>query len=118
MIGKEVEESRPVTLLEALDILEERKKGEDFGYEQQVTYEYGEVLKKSVKMSKDKAVKMKKELEGLGLGEKTAVKIVDIMPINEMQLKQVLLIEKKTLEEDIAKTMSALLETLEVCAYS
>ncbi len=103
MIGKEVEESRPVTLLEALDILEDRKKEEDFGYEQQVTYEYGEAIKKSVKISKDKTAEMKKELEGLGLSDKVAIKIIDIMPINEMQLKQVLLMEKKALEEDLAK---------------
>jgi DNA-directed RNA polymerase subunit F len=97
MIGKEKSETKVATLAEVLEILEERKKVGDVGYEQQITEEYA---KKFSKLSVSDARKMMKELAEFGIGEKTAAKVVEIMPNDLMQLKQVLLIEKKPVEED------------------
>lgn len=100
MIGKASTDKRVVSLPETLDILEERKKGGELGYEQELAYEHA---KKFSAISIEKAKKLKGELTDLGLSEKTAVKVVDVMPINEAQLRNVLIIEKKTVEEEMVK---------------
>ncbi len=97
MIGRGKTDTRIATLPEVLEILEERKKEGDTGYEQQLTDEYA---KKFTKLSAADAKKIMKELAELGLGEKSASKVVEIMPADLIMLKQVLIIEKKPLEED------------------
>jgi len=98
MIGKEVGKKSPVTLPEAYEILEARKKDGELGYEQKLAYEHASKFKK---LSVSKARELKQELLGLGLSDTTATKIIDIMPSDLIQLKQVLLIEKKPIEEDM-----------------
>ena len=79
----DVGQKEPVTLSEAYEILEKRKKeGSELGYVQKLAYEHAS------------------ELMALDLTAATAAKIVDIMPINVEQLKQVLIIEKKPIEEE------------------
>lgn len=97
MIGKGKSETRIATLPEVREILEERKKEGETGYEQQLTDEYA---KKFTKVSEADAKKMMKELTELGLGEKSAAKVIEIMPSDIIMLKQVLLIEKKSIEEE------------------
>lgn len=103
MIGKDETGKRPVALAEALDILEERKKADKLGYEQELAYDH---IKKFSTVGVDGVKKMKKALEEFGLGEATAIKISDIMPIDLAQLKHILVSEKKNFEEeDIRKMM-------------
>jgi DNA-directed RNA polymerase subunit F len=97
MIGKGKSETKIATLPEVLDILNDRKKEGETGYEQQLTDEYA---KKFSKVSVGDAKKMMKELEELGLGEKASAKVIEIMPNDLVMLKQVLIIEKKSLEEE------------------
>lgn len=97
MIGKDKSDTRIATLAEVLEILEDRKKIGDVGYEQQITEDYA---KKFSKLSVSDSKKMMKELAELGIHEKTASKVVEIMPNDVVQLKQVLLIEKKPVEEE------------------
>ncbi len=106
MIGKDNAESKPVTIAETLDILEGRKKGGELGYEQQLAYEHA---KKFASMSGEKAKKLGEELSEMGLSSKTVVKLVDILPVTEPQLKGVLLIEKKPVEDE---TLKKILEVL------
>ena len=88
---------------EVYEILEGRKKESDLGYEQKLAFEYLENVKKVIKLDKEKAEKMRRELEDLGLSEKSAVKITDVMPLGMDQLKLILVLEKKAVEEDTAK---------------
>ncbi len=106
MIGKGSRSSRIATLPEVLGILEERKKddSEQFGYELELSYEYA---KRFSSLGDEKGKKMKDELVELGLSQKAAAKVMEVMPINVLQLKQVLVMEKKTYEEDeLAKVIA------------
>ncbi|MFP3215389.1 MAG: RNA polymerase Rpb4 family protein [Candidatus Micrarchaeota archaeon] len=98
MIGKEQSEPEPISVVEALEILEERKKEGELGYEQQLAYEHA---KKFAKLSKEDAEKLEKELIELGLGKRLAKKIIDIMPMNDLQLKQVLIFEKRSFDDSV-----------------
>jgi DNA-directed RNA polymerase subunit F len=98
MIGKNGSDTRIATVSDVLEILEERKKeGGEMGYEQELAYEYA---KKFAKLSAKEAEKMKKELLEQGISEKTAAKVIETMPSDIIQLRQVLIIEKKSVEEE------------------
>ncbi len=107
MIGKGTSEKRLISIPEALNILEERKKDGELGYEQELAYEYA---KKLSKMDVKDSIKMKMELEDLGFTEKAAIKMIDIMPLDVMQLKQTLIIEKKTFADDILEKAMEIIE--------
>ena len=107
MAGKEERSAKVATLAEALEILGKREKGGEFGYEQQLTLEYA---KKFSKLDADKSLKLKKELEELGISEKIAVSLVNVMPIDLMQLKQILANDKKELDASVAEKAMAEVE--------
>jgi DNA-directed RNA polymerase subunit F len=107
MIGKKAEEKSIASIHQVMDIIEERKKeGGELTYEQQRSYEHAKVLG----ISKEKGDKAKKRIEALGLlSEHTITKIVDIMPANQLLLKQILIKEGKTFtDEQLAKIMGAI----------
>lgn len=108
MIGKEASEKRPVPFTEALKILEERKEDEELGYEQKLAYEH---ITKFKSIGPEAAKKAMAELAKLGLSEHTAVKIVDIMPIDIAQLKHILVKEKKSFEEEDIKKMMEVVDS-------
>ncbi len=97
MIGKNQEGKKPVSSAEAMEILEGRKEQGELGYEQKLAYDH---IKKYTTMKVEEARKMAKELEQYGVTESTAIKIIDIMPIDLTQLKHILTREKKNFEED------------------
>lgn len=97
MIGKNTGAKTPVTLAETLEILEERSKDGELGYEQKLAHDH---VKKFALVSKEEAKKLRQELQEFGLSPAVAVKIIDIMPIDKMQLKQILAKERKTFEDD------------------
>ncbi|MDE1856197.1 MAG: DNA-directed RNA polymerase subunit F [Candidatus Micrarchaeota archaeon] len=100
MIGKGHELGKPVTTSQALEILEERKKAGELGYEQQISEAHAQ---KYATLKSEKASEMVEELLATGISAKTAVKVVDIMPANEAQLKTVLILEGRPVEEDTTK---------------
>ena|SRR5208337_1759974 len=103
MIGKSETGKRPVALAEALDILEDRKSADKLGYEQELAYDH---IKKFSTVKAAGVKKMKEALAEFGVGDATAIKISDIMPIDISQLKHILVPEKKNFEEeDIRKMM-------------
>ncbi|MGI0141645.1 MAG: RNA polymerase Rpb4 family protein [Candidatus Micrarchaeales archaeon] len=102
MIGKEHISGNPVTVAESLETLEERKKAGELGYEQQIAYDHA---KKFASMSADKARKFTEDLSETGISKKAMIKVIDVMPQNEVQLRNVLLIEKKTIEADVIKSV-------------
>lgn len=91
MIGKTNGDSRLVSISEVQEILEDRQKDGELGYEQTLAFDYA---KKFNKLSKSEANKMKKELEGMGLSEKLALKMIEIMPLDASQLKLILAMDK------------------------
>ncbi|MEM3781618.1 MAG: RNA polymerase Rpb4 family protein [Candidatus Micrarchaeaceae archaeon] len=95
MLG-DVSDKKPVTVAEAHEILEKRGKAGALGYEQNLALEHAAKFKK---LSASKAVEMKKELMGIGISEKVATKIVDIMPAKIEILKQVLILERRPVDE-------------------
>ncbi len=102
MIGKSETGKRPVDVAEALEILEERKKADKLGYEQELAYDH---ITKFPGAGPAAAKKMRKALEELGASEVSAIKISDIMPIDMAQLKHILAPEKKNFDEDDIRKM-------------
>ncbi|MDO5851056.1 MAG: RNA polymerase Rpb4 family protein [Methanobacteriaceae archaeon] len=110
MIGKNIIDSKPITISEAKEILDEKiqeKVKEDgqlddhvFTYEQNLTIDY---VTKFAKLSSDEAKELTKKLEEL-ITLPQAIKIVDIMPEDIQDLRLIFskergTIEKETLEE-------------------
>ncbi len=91
MAGKKRSDTRLASVPEVLNILEDRKKDSEFGYEQTLAYEYAT---KFSQVKESDAKKMVKELEELGLEEKLALKMVEIMPDNASLVKLVLAMDK------------------------
>ena len=101
MIGKEVTESKPVSITEVVKILEENS-GATPTYEQKVALEHA----KKVSEGKNPE-KIRKALEALNLmTEASVIKVLEVMPRNAMTLRHVLSREKRTYsDEDIAKVL-------------
>jgi DNA-directed RNA polymerase subunit F len=108
MAGKSEKTTKIATLPEALEILEKREKEGEFGYEQTLALDYA---KKFSKITAGNTEKMKKELEELGISEKIAVSIINVMPMDLTQTKQILVNEKKALEPEVAEKAFAIVES-------
>jgi len=93
---------RPITDVEAKEILAKKVKNGELNYEQQMAYEY---LKNTVKLSKSNSEKLKKELEELGLKEKKIINIINILPKDEEVLKLILKKEKEVKPSQIKKIL-------------
>ncbi len=107
MSGKNEKISRIISTPEALEILEKRKKEGDLGYEQQVSYDH---IKKFAKLDVSRAEKLYKHIIELGLSEKSAIQIIDILPTDMIQLKQILANEKNAPAEDVTEKIFKLVE--------
>lgn len=108
MPAKNLKSAKIATLPEALEILEKREKEGEFGYEQTLALDYA---KKFAKQSAESALKVKKELEELGLSEKIAVMMANLSLIDINQVKQILANEKKALEPEVADKAFAVVES-------
>ena len=85
MIGEKVTESRIVSLYDVKELLSERKKEKELTYEQDITLKYA---KHFSKLTKAKYEKLLKELDGVKeIDEKFKVKLLDIVPVTEEQVK-------------------------------
>ena len=83
----QVEREKIVTVNEALELLKQRQREGNLSYEQQNTLNYLEDL---VKLDDKDAAKLLKELKEVGLTEWQAVKIADLLPKKEDELKVIL----------------------------
>jgi DNA-directed RNA polymerase subunit F len=108
MIGKTPSEKATVTMSEASEVLEERKKEGELGYEQKLALEH---VKKFSKLSSSEAKKLKKEIMDMGIGEAAATKVADIVPTDIIQLKQTLIIERKTVDEGTVQNIMKAVES-------
>lgn len=106
MAGKKRYDSRLVSIPEVLEILEERKKDGELGYEQTLAFEYAT---KFSKIKETEAKKMKKELQELGMDERLALKFIEIMPDDAGLAKLILAMDKNrqpTEEETVTKILA------------
>ncbi len=104
MIGKEVSETKPVSIDDVVDILGKYKEGE-LTYEQKIALEHAKKLTGG--KGREKA---KKALEGMSIfTEMSILKLIEVMPKNMMTLKQVLVKEKRTFtNEELQKALDIL----------
>ena len=109
MIGKEIKESRPVSLSEVEEILEKEEKKHTLTYEQEAA------LKHAKKFSLDgaKARKMHEKLAAVArMNPETIIRIIDVRPKNIMLLRQLLIHTKDTLsEEELGKVLAVIKES-------
>ncbi|MGC8670043.1 MAG: hypothetical protein ACP5TL_02745 [Candidatus Micrarchaeia archaeon] len=97
MIGKEAAEKRVAMIDEIVEVLEKRKGLGELTYEQQLTLDHSKKLIED----KQKIARIKKELSGIdALKEECVAKILEIMPSNQMLLKQILAGCRATLDEE------------------
>lgn len=111
MIAKELKEEKPVTSSEAKTILDKLSKSvKELNYEQRITAEY---LKKFSGLSTTKSKKLVEEL--LELNQKIkpdlAVKIADLQPKDEEDVRAIFAKERFTLtKEEIKAILELVLE--------
>lgn len=85
MIGKEILEKKPVTLLEVKDIIKKSaSEDRELTYEQDLSQKYAD---KFTKVKKTDAKKMLKEMLDEGIPEEMAVKVIDILPDTEEKVE-------------------------------
>jgi DNA-directed RNA polymerase subunit F len=77
MIGKELLSERYITISHAKTIMTGKANVDELSYEHGCALDY---LEKFAKLSPEDAEKLIEDLKGLGLDEKTAVKIADMLP--------------------------------------
>lgn len=79
-------DEKPVSLAKVREVIDKRKKDAEMSYEQKQTMEY---VKEFAKMKPDKAEDAIEKLVALGVDRRHAVKVMDIMPEDEDDLKMV-----------------------------
>ena len=82
-----VQSEKLVSLVEATEIMEKRKKKGDLGYEQQNTLDY---LQEFCYLNKKKADALEKELKALDLKEEQIVSLTNLLPQKESVVRLVL----------------------------
>jgi DNA-directed RNA polymerase subunit F len=108
MIGKETEGETAVSLNDVKRILDDRKKGKELTYEQQLAYEHA---KRFTPLEKGKEDKLRKALAEFGLSDRSVIKIIDILPKSAMTLRQILVHENKTFDDaEVVKILAAVKE--------
>jgi len=97
MIGKKTLTEKPVTLAEALEVLEKQKKDGELGYSQRLTYDYAQ---KFSKLTPKKAKELAAELLKLdNLREHQVVTLVDLMPETKEDIQLIFAKERTRLED-------------------
>jgi DNA-directed RNA polymerase subunit F len=101
MIGKEIIDKKPVSLVKIKEILKERNKEGELTYEQKTTYDY---VKKFAKLTAAKQKKLLADLQSIeGIEEAFALKISDVLPDNLEVLKLMAHKNSKASEDDLKK---------------
>ncbi len=108
MIGKKLLNTDPVSLAEAKELIESRKKEGELSYEQNLTLEY---TKKFTKLSADDARALMNELAQMpNLTRRHAVELVDIFPKNLDELRLIFSKEHFTFTDEQLQGVLAVLD--------
>lgn len=113
MIGKEIKKEEHITLPEAREKLEQRKEeleeDEELRYEQKITLQY---LQRAGKSDPERAQKAMEELEDMGINERIASSLVNLMPKHEEQIDLVYEKERFEVDEDEKKKIMKIIDDL------
>ncbi len=99
MIGKNARDEGPVSISTVWEILEKRRKERELTLEQQMALEHAEKFK----LTKAAYAKLEKKLADIGIDKHIAIKLIDLMPTDEMLVKQVLASYKAELDDNKIK---------------
>ena len=107
MIGKKLINSEPISLAEAKELIEVRKKEGELSYEQNLTLEY---TKKFSKLSADDARALVNELLQIEkLTRVQAIELIDLFPKNLDELRLIFTKEHFVMsDEDLQKILGVL----------
>ncbi|MBP2144330.1 DNA-directed RNA polymerase subunit F [Methanococcus voltae] len=86
MIGKKLLAEKYTTIANATEIMNARAVIDEMSYENGCALDY---LNKFSVLTKEEAEELYKELMDLGLDEKDAIKVIDILPVDMEDLKAV-----------------------------
>ncbi|MEM5797841.1 MAG: RNA polymerase Rpb4 [Candidatus Aenigmatarchaeota archaeon] len=99
----EIKAKKPVTWVEAKKILEEKAKEKEIGYHQKIALDF---LRKFTKIKEKDAKELDAELEKIGkLSSEERVKIINLMPETEDELKIILEDSFSSLSEEERKAI-------------
>ncbi|HIQ38444.1 MAG TPA: DNA-directed RNA polymerase subunit F [Methanothermococcus okinawensis] len=102
MIGKKLISERYVTISQSKEMINNNRKNyEEIPYELNCALNY---LEKFAKLSVEEAEELLNELRSLGLDERTSVKIVDLLPKDEEDLK--VIFYKSNLPENVQEILN------------
>jgi len=110
MIGKEIKSTKVIPLSEVSRILEERQKDGELGFEQKSALEYAQ---KHSHVSQEKAHELISKIMDLQFAsEAIAVKLVDLLPKSEDEVKLIFQQEKREITSAQAKQVLEILSSL------
>ena len=93
-----VNETKPVSMIEAKEILSSREKRKELSYEQKLALEH---LNKFTRLKPEEAKKLSEELSSvLRMSQETLVQILNFLPKNPDELRMIFSREKFSLKED------------------
>jgi len=93
-----VNETKPVSMAEAREILSSREKKKELGYEQKLALEH---LNKFTKLKPEEAKKLLEELSAvLRMSQETVVQILNFLPKDPDELRMIFSREKFSLKEE------------------
>lgn len=108
MIGKKLINSDPISLAEAKELIEQRKKDGELSYEQNLTLEY---TKKFSKLSSDDARALMNELGQIEkLTKKHVVEVTDLFPKSLDELRLIFAKEHFTFTDEELQNVLAILD--------
>jgi len=98
----EIKETKIASVADVISILESDKS--ELTYEQQLAFQHAQKFE----VPKEKAKRIRKALEEFGnVSERSMVKIIEIMPKNNMTLRQILASERKSFpDEEVNKILA------------
>lgn len=113
MIGKEIKNEEPITISEAREKLKQRKENleedEELRYEQKITLQY---LQRFGKPDPERAQEALEELKDIGVNEKLAGVLVNLMPEHEEQIDLVYEKERFDVDEEEKKKILKIIDDL------
>lgn len=107
MIGEELIEEKPITLSEALEILEKRKEKGELEFGQRVAYDY---TQKFTKLSPDKSCELVDNLLKIEkVRDYQAVTLANLMPETKDGVRLVFAKERTSLTEDLIEQILSII---------
>ena len=109
-MSRKIVDFKPVSLVTVKKILSERKKDGELTFEQKVSLDYAKEFGKGKESAVEKAIK---EITEMGVDDATAVKIVNVLPETELEVRLIFEKLRFDLKEDSIKKILEISKSLE-----